>query len=383
MDKLAKGGVGQEPSGSGPWMYEFNAETHEVTFLPNIEGTIVGSSADGRTLLFLHYSVAERSGALSIWSGGESREIAELPAPEPSDETFSDLVVAPVRATPAGDVFVFTTNSEIPTASNFEGSPANNGGGYEQVYRYDTSEGSLVCLSCAPSGVTPSGSAHTTTNDETNGSEYSTSLGGVVANQGISADGDRVFFDTPAALVPQEVNGERDVYEWEAAGAGGCPATTADGCRYLLSSRASNRPSYFLDNSENGNDVFIATAQGLVAGDTDGAYDVYDVRVAEDAASLAELMPCSAECQVEAVGVPAAAILSSGSRVSGNLTPPAGSTKSIVRPKPKKLTTAQKRAMALKACEKKAKRQQAVCKRQARKKQGKRTRAKKIDGRVK
>jgi hypothetical protein len=34
-----------------------------------------------------------------------------------------------------------------------------------------------------------------------------------------------------------------------------------------------------LGSSENGNDVFFATAESLVPADTDGGYDVYDARV--------------------------------------------------------------------------------------------------------
>jgi hypothetical protein len=59
----------------------------------------------------------------------------------------------------------------------------------------------------------------------------------------------------------------QDVYEWE------------NGVVYLISSGKSSRDSYFLDNSESGNDVFFATTEGLVAGDLDGGYDVYDARV--------------------------------------------------------------------------------------------------------
>ena len=92
---------------------------------------------------------------------------------------------------------------------------------------------------------------------------------GVVDERGISADGDRIFFDTPTPLVPQDTNTElagdrrhrkqfepqgRDVYEWE------------NGVVYLISGGKSPRDSYLLDNSENGDDVFFATTEGLVAG---------------------------------------------------------------------------------------------------------------------
>ncbi len=90
----------------------------------------------------------------------------------------------------------------------------------------------------------------------------------MVENSGISADGDRIFFDTSDPLVPQATNtGSTDVYEWE------------NGVVYLISSGTSPRNSYFLDNGENGDDVFFATTEGLFLGDTDGAYDVYDARI--------------------------------------------------------------------------------------------------------
>ena len=58
-----------------------------------------------------------------------------------------------------------------------------------------------------------------------------------------------------------------DVYEWE------------NGVVYLISTGKSLYDSYLLDSSENGNDVFFATAEGLVPGDTDGGFDVYDARI--------------------------------------------------------------------------------------------------------
>jgi hypothetical protein len=93
----------------------------------------------------------------------------------------------------------------------------------------------------------------------------------------MSANGRRVFFDTPTPLVAQAVNGKRDVYEWEADGEGSC--VTVGGCTFLISSGSASENSYYLDNSESGGDVFFATSAGLVPGDTDEAYDIYDARV--------------------------------------------------------------------------------------------------------
>ena len=107
------------------------------------------------------------------------------------------------------------------------------------------------------------------------------------AARGMSADGSRIFFDTPDSLVAQDTNGVRDVYEWD------------NGKIYMLSSGTSVRDSLILDSSPSGNDVFFATTDGLVAGDTDGAYDVYDARVPRPGdVPLASAVPCQGDvCQ--------------------------------------------------------------------------------------
>jgi hypothetical protein len=77
--------------------------------------------------------------------------------------------------------------------------------------------------------------------------------------------------------VPQDTNGTDDVYEWEAAGTGSCQ--TAGGCVYLISSGRSGSPSHFLDASASGTDLFLLTRQQLLPQDTDGNLDVYDARI--------------------------------------------------------------------------------------------------------
>jgi hypothetical protein len=155
----------------------------------------------------------------------------------------------------------------------------NSGTQLEQVYRYEVPTNTLACVSCAPPGVTPAYSGETSYGEATGRGNAEMSplranegelqgIAGVVDERGMSSDADRIFFDTPTPLVPQAANaGTNDVYEWE------------NGVVYLISGGKSPEKSYFLDNSENGNDVFFATSEGLVPGDTDGAYDVYDARI--------------------------------------------------------------------------------------------------------
>jgi hypothetical protein len=105
----------------------------------------------------------------------------------------------------------------------------------------------------------------------------------------------RLFFDSPDALVPSDINGKEDVYEFEPEGVGGCRVglvnvnevfeAGAGGCVGLISAGTSVEESAFLDASgmgpggEEAEDVFFLTAAPLVAADEDHAYDVYDAHV--------------------------------------------------------------------------------------------------------
>jgi len=256
-DKLARSADGVAPTGTGPWTYAFNVGTGSLTYLPGVVGPILASSTDGSRFTFQNTA----AGVLDLFSGGSVTRIAQLPKPEHTNTNNGNLYIAPVRATVDGSVFVFETDSQLPGGFN-------NGGGWEQVYRYVVPAGELSCLSCPPPGVAPSGDARLSEDDAQGGSDANTGLRQYLAgSRGISSAGTRVFFDTPDPLVAQDINGRRDVYEWES------------GHNYLISAGTGPEDSFFLDNSESGEDVFLATSDNLVAADTDGAYDVYDARM--------------------------------------------------------------------------------------------------------
>ena len=129
----------------------------------------------------------------------------------------------------------------------------------QQAFIYDQPSGTIVCASCTP-GKVPSGAdphgfitgySHPTDHEPNN----------------ISADGSRAFFQTATALDPSDNNGAADVYEWH------------EGAIRLISSGRGTEGANFLDASPSGNDVFIATGEGLVPSDRDASVDIYDVRV--------------------------------------------------------------------------------------------------------
>jgi hypothetical protein len=270
------------PSDGSVKEYEFDTETNTLSYLPGFTGKILTSSTDGSRVLY----VDEETESLDLWSGSQATTVAHFPA---VGGHLND-VLPDGRVSADGSVFVFQTSSPVYSQSPGQ---FNNGGGFQEVYRYVVASGQLSCLSCGSASLVHTGDANMSNDTFV---EYA-----MADNRAISSDGSRVFFDTPDALVPQDVNGRRDVYEWEEDGSGSCVET--GGCLYLVSSGESEQDSYFLDNSASGDDVFFATTQGLVPQDSDGAYDIYDARVGGGFAEQAAASVCSEEaCQ----GTPAA-----------------------------------------------------------------------------
>jgi hypothetical protein len=363
---LATGDHGESPSGSGPWTYRYDTETGKVTYMPGIDGPILGSSADGSRLVFMHYvpepeepplREVSHAGDLELWEAGQTTIVAHLSRPA-RVETLEEVGIAAVRVTVDGSVVAFDTNAPIPSAKSADGAtPANDRGGWSEVYRYKAATRELLCVSCAPAGVVENGPANMSNNDQVESELNTTGSGWVTPSRGMSADGAKVFFDTPQALVPEDTNNVRDVYEWEG------------GKQYLVSSGTGPAPSFFLDNSESGRDVFFTTSDNLVSGDTDGGYDVYDAREGGGFAEVATGTECTTGCQKASPPVPALEQRGSAAFAgAGNLTPP---TPVPVKPKTAAQIRAQKLASALKACHAKhSKAKRKACEAQAHKRYG-------------
>jgi hypothetical protein len=196
----------------------------------------------------------------------------------------------PSYSTPNGEFFLFTSQG-------IGGEP--RGAGHNELYRYDHANGSVMCVTCG-TGIAPEQgevilpkTVFTTQDD-------------VPALTPLSENGQEVFFQTTARLVPQDTNSTvtegsssngkpgLDVYEWEADGTGGCELS--QGCTRLLSSGEASGPSTFLGASRNGSDVFFATPARLVAQDTDEFDDIYDARVGGGFAPSSPARECSS-CQ--------------------------------------------------------------------------------------
>lgn len=294
----------------GKDLYRFDAATGSLTDLTSDSAGnggevvgFVGNSDDGSYVYFVANGAlaegASPGGCRQLASGegscnlylsheGQISFIARLADSEFQDWTPKtrqiNIPMRPKvsRVSRDGRTLLFRSSEKLTSYEN-KGTP--------ELYRYRDGPGSVVCVSCNPTGVPPSGMP-------TLESIAPAAIGGLapapVLSRNLSPDGNRVFFETPEALVTADTNGEegcptfgingafacQDVYEWEAKGTGSCDSEAQNGgCLYLLSGGKASEPSYLLDASASGDDVFLMTRDRLVEQDRDELTDVYDARV--------------------------------------------------------------------------------------------------------
>lgn len=254
---------------SGGGLYRYTVGSGELKLLaPDVEG-VLGNSDDGSLVYFVSTAklapgAAEGSDNLYLLDTRTNATtlIAML---EPSDAAVWSGVetVRLSGVTPSGDDLVFSTAA--PLAAGYDNA------GHKQIYRYDLPSGELTCVSCVPGGSPAQADA------------LFSEIGAYHANA--SADGKDVFFQTSAALLPQDKNGKVDVYEWH------------DGTVSLISSGTSPNDSSFVGTNSSGRDALFSTWEPLVPRDIDGHRDAYDARVdgGSPESSPPPPTPCSGE----------------------------------------------------------------------------------------
>jgi hypothetical protein len=278
------------------------------------------------------------------------------------------------RVAPDGKAVLFTSTAPLTGYDNTPASGLCDGEAprpcFELFLYTAAGSGRLSCVSCNPFGAPAANDTYLT-----HGESIALPRQRPFLTRNLSARGDRVFFQTREALVPQDTNGQADVYGWEREGSGSCARSSESysdslgGCLYVISSGRSTSSSYFGDASVDGSDVFIFTRQSLVSQDQDDNADVYDARI-EGGITAQNPAPQPAACSGEACrGAPGLPPSFGGS--AGSASFPAG--QNIVespmtpksKPTPRPATRAQKLAKALKMCRRKPKRKRRACKSQA------------------
>ena len=287
----------------GEDLYRFNVASETREALTNAAAGVLGtlgiSTENGSYAYFVATGVladnensnAEKAQAgkanLYEWHSGETIFVARLNIESEYDEydwrDFYSLnpSAAPAtgekgsRVTPDGMTVLFASRARLTSYDN-----VNQG----ELYLYEATSGKLTCVSCNPSGAPATSEAYLAGNP----SIVAAPERNAFLTRNLSEDGSRAFFQTREALVPQDKNGQTDVYEWEregAGGPGGCSRSSASfsersgGCLYLISTGESGDPSYFGDASADGSNVFFFTRQSLVSQDRDENDDLYDARV--------------------------------------------------------------------------------------------------------
>jgi hypothetical protein len=184
------------------------------------------------------------------------------------------------RVSPDGRYLAFFTN----TMPERNGVPVAASDGHPEMYLYDAGADTLRCVSCPASGSATADASIVPSVTDITPALWTRGL-----RPSYLADDGRTFFSTAEALLPQDVNGLTDAYEFD-------PAT---GEVVLLSTGKGSEPASFAAVSASGNDAFIVTRQSLVKADRDTLVDVYDVRVGGGFPEQAEpAPPCEADsCQ--------------------------------------------------------------------------------------
>jgi sugar lactone lactonase YvrE len=309
-------------------LYRYDAESGELIDLvpdpsdpagANVQG-VLGASEDGSSVYFAANGVLAAgatpgdcagitqttggTGSCNLyrWNEGAITFLAPLSLGEGSDSANWSTVGAgggrTSRLSADGQTLLFRSQERLTSYDN-QGVPV--------FYRYSAADGKTLCVSCNPTGAAPSQAPATL-------QSFPRGLGNVppasVLSRNLSADGSRVFFESPDKLIATDVNGDeecpqlsgnagevglracQDVYEWEAKGSGSCESEAQNGgCLYLISDGRSSEPAFFADADLTGENAFFFTDRALVGQDKDQIRDIYTARVGGGIASQNPPLP--------------------------------------------------------------------------------------------
>jgi hypothetical protein len=305
----------------------------------NVQGDVLGASEDDARVYFVaegtlgsapntrgesaiagQPNLYERQGAstsfIATLAGGDAHDWDEEAAAQPT------------RVSADGSWLSFVSERSL---TGYDNKDALSGHPDAEIYLLDADTGHLSCASCNPTGARPTGVEYGQLNsanveelisarNEWEGSGWVAALPPITTefNPSMSSyqarflsNSGRLFFNSLDSLVPQDVNGNWDVYESEPEGLGSCSAASASfdrstaRCTDLISSGSSAQQSAFLDASETGSDVFFITTSKLTSADIDSNDDIYDAHECTSsspciAAPSVPPPPCSTEASCKA-----------------------------------------------------------------------------------
>jgi hypothetical protein len=281
-----------------------------------VQSAKVSQAPVGETNLYaLHGTALEFVTRLGTGGGGGGEQLDWIPT---SRQLGGNPAAHAARISADGQTLLFRSARKLTAYDNHA---------MAEIYLFRAGPG-ISCVSCDPTGEAPTGAAWVQGIPQL---QFSPERNYSIMTRNLSADGRRVFFDSPDRLVSADHNDANDVYEWEADGEGSCASTTQDGgCLFLISGGAPGvGPSWFGDADKEGKNVFFLTAQSLVGQDRDELVDVYDARVEGGLASQNQPPPpppCEGEAGCRSSVAPPPSSLpppGSSGTFAGNPKPPA------------------------------------------------------------
>jgi hypothetical protein len=347
--------AGSPKAGSGD-LYQYDLDTEQTTDLTpgtHVAG-VIGASDDGS---YVYYATGSGPGAeaeVYVVHNGASTLIARVKSSDSHDWALANIERT-ARVAPNGRYLAFQSESSLTGYDNTSVALGDctrhdsSSGQYipvplcTEVFVYDAVSEKLSCASCNPSGARPTGDSLLPT-PEPDGLAGAIDRGWVTPayQQRYLLDNGELFFDSNDAILPRDINGKMDVYEYEPASAGACGGEGQNGgCLSLVSTGSSVQESRFFDASASGRDVFFTTTQQLVLIDADNLRDLYDAR--EGGGIAAQNEPPPVQCQGEACQAPPS-LLNDATPASAGFSGPGNQTSNVSPPaKPKTGTRARSR----------------------------------------
>jgi hypothetical protein len=312
------------------------SDPHNLTLLnPDKEPTdgsdaagMIGVSEDGQYAYFIsanqilagHHLLNSES-VIDLWHNGKVTEVSTVSGGIRENllaGTAAQINMHQARLTPDGKHLLYSTFGQGsprmgPTGYDHGHCTNEFGNGCRELYVYSADTPEIQCASCRPDGAPAKffdenqqlsmASAFT---ERESGAAHSTEH----LNRALSADGHYVFFSTAEPLVPRDTDGAVDAYRYD----------TQTGQTSLVSSGTDGNGSWFLEASEDGEDVFFISSEALAGYDTDSAYDLYDAR---SGGGFPEPVPhpsiCTGEsCQGSGAPAPPSPLIGSDNEGRGN-----------------------------------------------------------------
>lgn len=277
--------------------------SHDGAVPGDQDGTaLVGMSDDARQVYYQGVN-----GELSVWNNGVTTRInSDVLRDSDPQRRLAVTGDRPgfARVSPDGTWLAFLTRSTVDHDS-IHGLAGQLTNGYYEMYVYKLGDDRLTCASCPATPAAADTSVVPAVTDG-QGAFFSASRPRFLSDSG------QVFFSTSESLLPQDVNGVADTYEYDAD----------NGALSLLSTGKGNEPAMFTDASASGDDVFIVTRQQLVSADRDAFVDLYDVRAGTGSPEPLQdgSVPCDGDgCQAPPAIAPPEGLLGSLSFEDGGL----------------------------------------------------------------